>query len=245
VWGSASRWPIFDYYDGRLISADVATSLVGDMLAGAEFWCRLVTDVVEVHVAEQTVYVWTSGLGLDELGVLAAELVDSSPYAIDRAHFPYYPAADEEFWGVLRKHVDSGAGEMLILQQWAAGFGGERWHYVTSATDLDAVRRDVVPRALFAAFQGPRLVRRRRGSDQRVDAVLGIEPSLAGIRIFRKLGESPLMSVEHVADGRDLARAWESLDDGSFLFLWDDDAVASYAAQPDADGRVRVAASFQ
>jgi hypothetical protein len=67
------------------------------MLASPEFWCRLVTDLAEVHLVEDAVYVGTVGPGLDELVPVGAEAVESSPYAIDRLHFPYYPPADEQF----------------------------------------------------------------------------------------------------------------------------------------------------
>src|SRR5262245_25860278 len=103
VWSGASRWPASEYHDGRLITAAAATSLINKMLASAAFWCRLVTDCAEVHVAEEAVYVGTVGPELDELISVAAEPVDSSPYAIDRMHFSYYPPADQGFWYGMRR----------------------------------------------------------------------------------------------------------------------------------------------
>jgi hypothetical protein len=137
--------------------------------------------------------------------------------------------------------VDSGAGGMVILQQWAAGFGGERWSYVASLDDLEAVQRAVVPRALYAVFRDPRLFRR---AGQSMSALLRQEPLLANVRVFHDLDVLPL-SVEHVASDQELAQIWESLGSRGSVFLWDDDTVVSYAAQPDVDGRVRVASSFQ
>lgn len=244
VWSRASRWPASEYHDGHPLTAVAAISLINKMIASAEFWCRLVTDFVEVHVAEDVIYIGTVGSELDELISLAAEPVDSSPYAIDRTNFSYYPPADDGFWGEMRMDVDSGAGEMLILQQWAAGFGGERWHHVASVGDLEAVQRALIPRALYAVFRCPRLVRRSECSERPISAVLGEEPLLANVRVFRDLGVFPL-SVEHIASDQELARIWESLGTRGSVFLWDDDTVVSYAAQPDADGRVRAASSFQ
>jgi hypothetical protein len=244
VWRRAAHWPAAEYHDGYSLTAVAAVSLIHKMIASAEFWCRLVTDLVEVHVAEDLIYIGTVGPEPAELVAPAAEPVDSSPYAIDRTNFSYYPPADDGFWRALRKDVDSGAGEVLMLQQWAAGFGGERWHLVASLGDLEAVRRVLIPRALYAVFRCPRLVRRSECSGQPISAVLGEEPLLANVRVFRDLGVFPL-SVEHVASDQELARMWESLGARGSVFLWDDNTVASYAAQPDADGRVRVASSFQ
>ncbi|MFF5229639.1 hypothetical protein [Dactylosporangium sp. NPDC000521] len=244
VWGPAERWPVSEYHDGRLLTPDEAVSLVGVMLAGAEFWCRLVTDHVEVYVTEDAVYLGSYG-SLDDLGLVDAEPVGSSPYAIDRAGFPYYPPADDEFWAGLHRHLAAGAGELLVLQQWAAGFGGERWYLVASAADLEAVRQDVLPRAVFAVFRRPRLVRRAPGSRQSAEAVLGDEMLLGGVRIFHRSSASVLLTAARVADDDELRRAWELLGERDALFSWDDDADPVYAARPDPDGQVRVAGAFQ
>jgi hypothetical protein len=244
VWKRPLRWPASKYYDGRLVDPREAISLIGEMLASADFWCRLVTNFLEVHVADDVVYIGMVGPGVAELNFLGAESVHLSPYVIDRVHFPYYPAANEEFWRDVRRDVDSGAGELLILQQWAAGFGGERWYYVASAGDLEDVQKNVIPRALYAVFRRPRLIRSASCSGQPISAVLGAESSVANVRCFRDLRAFPL-SVEHVTNDDELTRVWRSLGDSGSVFLWEDDAVVSYVAQPDADGRVRVAASFQ
>jgi hypothetical protein len=244
VWTRSSSWSASEYYDGRLLGADAATSLIGKMLASAEFWCRLVTDRVEVHVVEKAVYVGTAEPDMSELLPVPAERVDSSPYAIDRVHFPYYPPADEKFWSDTRRDLGRGAGEILILQQWAAGAGGERWYRVASADDLEAVRRNVIPRALFAAFRHPRMVRRTGPSAPPISHLLGEEPLLANLRVFHDLNVSPLRAKTVVND-QELARIWSSLGERDSVFLWNPDADVSYAAQADPDGRVRAAASFE
>jgi hypothetical protein len=244
VWSGTSNWPASEYFDGRLLTGAAAISLISKMLASAEFWCRLVTDLVEVHVVEETVYVGTVGPDLDALIPLRAERVDSSPYAIDRAHFPYYPPADEMFWADQRRDIESRAGEMLILQQWAAGAGGERWYRAASADDLEVVRRSVIPRALYAAFRHPRMVGRAGPSARPISHLLGEEPLLANLRIFHEMDVSPLR-VKTVANDQELARIWSSLGEWDSVFLWNSDADVSYAAQPDPDGRVRAAASFE
>lgn len=244
VWSRASRWPASEYHDGRLLAAAAAISLIRKMLASAEFWCRLVTDLVEVHVAEEAVYVGTVVPELDDLTSVVAAPVDSSPYAIDRVNFPYYQPADDRFWCDMRKGVDSGAGEMLILQQWAAGPAGECWYHAASVGDLEAVQRNVISRALYAVFRRPRIIRRMERSEQPISAVIGEERLLANVRFFHDLNAFPLC-VERVDSDQELTRTWESLGDRGSVFLWDDDAVVSYAAQPDADRRVRAATSFQ
>ncbi|WP_143465933.1 hypothetical protein [Kribbella sp. ALI-6-A] len=244
VWSRAGRWPASEYYDGRLLTGAEAVVLSKTMLAGAEFWCRLVTDIIEVHVAEEAIYVGTAEPELGNLLSLVAERVDSSPYVIDRRNFPYYMPADETFWSELRRGLSSGMQEMLILQQWAAGPAGERWYRVVSTGDLETVRRNVIPRAVYAVFRSPGLVRRREALNQPASTVVAEEALLANVRIFHDLSESPLM-VDNVANEAELEHIWGSLDDRGALFLWTDDAVVSYAAQPDADGQVRAAVSFQ
>jgi hypothetical protein len=244
VWRSASRWLGSEYYDGRLLTGAEAISLIDEMLVRADFWCRLVTDLTEVHVVEEAIYLTTARPEPERFLPAIAEQVGSSPYDIDRENFPYYPPADEEFWAGLRQDLGSRGEGMLMLQQWAAGFGGECWYWIASTGDLETLRQNAIPRAVYAVFRSPRMVRKKGTSEQPVSAAVGEEPLLGNVRVFRDVSEAPL-NADHVANDQELAQLWESLGAQGALFLWTDDAAVSYAAQPDADGRVRAAGSFQ
>lgn len=244
VWRTTSGWSETEYYDGRLLSGSEAVSLIDEMLRMSEFWCRLVTDQAEVHVAEGAIYLTLAGPELDDLLAGVAEQAGFSPYGIDRKHFNYLPPANERFWAGLRRYLGSCEQGILILRQWAAGFGGERWFWIASVDELDALQQDATPRVVYAVFRDPRLVRKKGIPNQQLSVAVEDESSPGDVRVFHDLSEAPL-KAEHVADDQELAQLWESLGERGALFMWTEDAAVSYAARPDADGRVRVASSFQ
>ncbi|MYS79107.1 hypothetical protein [Embleya scabrispora] len=143
-------------HDGALVPLGTALGLVRAMLLGHGLWCRLIgDDGFFVHVGyEHDVYVGSADALFEAenraraLG-LFVEQVDASPYDPDTDELADDRAADDAFWAESTKLVAERGG--VLLEERRVG-NAYRWHRLTTASEVDAVRRELTPRARLAVW---------------------------------------------------------------------------------------------
>ncbi|MFF7248808.1 S1 RNA-binding domain-containing protein [Embleya sp. NPDC008237] len=144
------------YHDGALVPLGTALGLVRAMLLGHGLWCRLVgDDGFFVHVGyERDVYLGSAD-PLHEAEIRAralglfVEQVDASPYDPATDEVAEDRAADDAFWAELIELVAERGG--VLLEERRVG-NAYRWHRLTNAPEVDAVRTELTPRARLAAW---------------------------------------------------------------------------------------------
>jgi small subunit ribosomal protein S1 len=144
------------FYDGALVSIEVALELVRAMLRDNGAWCRLEVDgVFTVHVGwDQYLYIGSgrpceSALARTRALGLFPERRDASPYDFtpdDPLHVQR--PADADFW--TRLHWAVGVHRAAFLEETHAG-NATRWHRLTR-DNVEAVRSRLAPRARLAVW---------------------------------------------------------------------------------------------
>ncbi|MFI6584097.1 S1 RNA-binding domain-containing protein [Embleya sp. NPDC050493] len=144
------------YHDGALVPLGTALGLVRAMLLGHGLWCRLVgDDGFFMHVGyEHDVYLGSAD-PLHEAKIRARALglfvdqVDASPYDPATDEVAEDRAADDAFWTELTELVAAHGG--VLLEERRVG-NAYRWHRLTNAPEVDAVRAELTPRARLTAW---------------------------------------------------------------------------------------------
>ncbi|MFD7557092.1 S1 RNA-binding domain-containing protein [Streptomyces sp. NPDC059835] len=154
--GLAGLFPpdLSGYHDGARVPLATGLGLLRAMVLREGAWCRLHTgDGFFLHVGRSDdVYIGTghpheeAAARARRLG-LTAERVERSPYDPALDEYEAQPAADGTFWNHLHALVTERGGVLLEEQQVA---NARRWHRLTKATDITAVRTRLAPRARIA-----------------------------------------------------------------------------------------------
>ncbi|WP_406299474.1 S1 RNA-binding domain-containing protein [Embleya sp. NBC_00888] len=144
------------YHDGALVPLGTALGLVRARLLGHGLWCRLLgDDGFFVHVGyERDVYVGSAvprpeaenrarAIGL------FVEQVAGSPFDPATDEVADDRVADDAFWARLTALVAERGG--ILLEERPVG-NAYRWHRLTTAAEVGAVRGELTPRARLAAW---------------------------------------------------------------------------------------------
>ncbi|NYV73285.1 S1 RNA-binding domain-containing protein [Streptomyces sp. UH6] len=144
------------FHDGARVPLATGLGLLRAMVLREGAWCRLRADNgFFVHVGDRDdIYVGggrdqESAVSRTRLLGLFADRVASSPYdpALDGTDASR--SADEEFWSEVRALVADRGG--VLLEERPTG-NAYRWHRLTTAHEVEAVRERLTPRARLAVW---------------------------------------------------------------------------------------------
>jgi hypothetical protein len=234
-----------DFFGGRVIHGEEVVDVLRLLLADGCYWCELQSDHLIVHVSEHAVYLGITPGHPAPPPSLLAEPVAESPFAQDDCAPVEYQPVSADYWAGVERRL-AGRGSLVLLSQWAAGLGGERWYHVRRAADLAVVQSELLPRSVVAVF------------DREDFAVIGesdaaeigrlVEENDAGSGTLRWLppGAGPRLHTETVPDEFDLRAKLAAPEVGTVLLSWPDGDTdqLSPAACADDDGVVRVRNGF-